>query len=373
MCIRMKAFIILATSLSLQLAFVLTATAQPQSQRIIDLRDRWKVLENGEWKSYSDRSSSANTIYFTIDPLKNSGSRVEFEGHRAFSVWLNGGFLTRAERGRISMDIDSLGNIVKRDLVIAVHARRGLDFLNTRIITPVHAVEEAVSERRRGDDIVNFSLLVFFILGIYFIALVRSNPRLTLDYFNMARLVAVQERDESLVMGRITSSFSILVYIFIGLWSSYLLLMISYFAGTLWIVADDSSIHGLADAFVKWGKITVVLFASVFAKILLVLLMSRIFNTRESAPVQVLNFFRLLAGLAMILSVVLLFYFVFDTVAQRYYINLITLSIWIVGLWAVLILIKLLNKSSFTLFHIISYLCASEFFPIIILFRVLFF
>ena len=174
-------------------------------------------------------------------------------------------------------------------------------------------------------------------------------------------------------MGRIMSSSSIVVYIFIGLWASYLLLIISQFAGTLWIVASDTTIHGLTDAFIKWGKITLVLFAAVFAKVLLVLLMSRIFNTKEGAATQLLNFFRLLAGLVMVLSVILVFYFIFGTVAQNYYLNLIALAIWIFGLWAVLIFVKLLNKSSFTLFHIISYLCASEFFPIIILFRVLFF
>lgn len=355
------------------LALLSSTTHGQHSLRVRDLQSEWKVLEDGQWKPYENRTATPGTIYFTIDPLKHSGSRLEFEGYRTFSVWLNGGLLLRESDGYVSMDIDSLDALTEGELNIAVHARRGLEFVQTRIVSQVLISEEDTSERRRNDHLVNFSLLVFFILGVYFILLVRSNPRLTLDYFNLVRLVSVQERDESLVMGKITSSFSILVYVFIGLWSSYLLLIISHFAGTLWIVAGDSTIHGLADAFYKWGRITLFLFLAVFAKILLVLLMSRIFDTRESAPVQMLNFFRLLAGMAMLLSTILVFYFMFGTIAQHYYLNLITLSIWLVGLWAVLILIKLLNKSSFTLFHIISYLCASEFFPIIILFRVLFF
>lgn len=368
----MKFILILFSFLGGLTSGIPSALAQPERQRTEDLTPQWKVLENGQWKSFEQRTGKPRTIYFTIDPLRNSGSQLEFDGFREYSVWLNGKLLVHRNGGRMVMDIDSLATLTHRELTIAVHARRGLEFLATTIITPTLTAVD-IDERRREGHLVNFSLLVFFILGIYFIALVRSNPRLTLDYFNMVRLMSLQERDESLVMGRITSSFSILVYVFIGLWASYLLLIISQFAGTLWIVAGDYSINGLVDAFLKWGWITAALFAAVFAKILLVLLMSRIFNTREGAAVQMLNFFRLLAGLVMILSIILLFYFIFDTIAQQYYLNLITLVIWIFGLWAVLIFVKLLNKSSFTLFHIISYLCASEFFPIIILFRVLFF
>jgi len=350
-----------------------SGAAAQQHYRVDDLKPQWQVLENGDWKNFEDGRESPRTIYFTIDPLKSSGGRLELEGHREFSVWLNGSFLLRKDGGRISMDIDSIGKLANGSLNVAIHANRGLEFFKTRIVTPALTLEEKIDDRRHTSDLVNFSLLVFFILGTYFIALVRSNPRLTLDYFNMAKLISPQERDESLVIGRITSSVSILVYVFIGLWASYLLLMISQFGGTLWIVAGDSTIHSLPDAFVKWGRITIVLFVVVFGKIMIVLLMARIFRIREGAAIQLINFFRLLGGLVVITTGVLLFYFVFGTVAPQYYLNLIMLSVWMLGLWAVLIFVKLINKSSFTVFHIISYLCASEFFPIIILFRVLFF
>jgi hypothetical protein len=348
------------------------STAQ-QAHRVDDLRPQWRVYEEGVWKPFDDRTQSPGTIYFVIDPLKTSGGRLVLEGHRDYSVWLNGSFLMRADRGRVSFDIDSLATRARGELNLAVHAKRGLEFLGTTIITPDPATAEKVDERRHRSALVDFSLLVFFILGAYFIALVRSNPRLTLEYFNMTKLVSLQERDESLVMGKITSSVSILVYIFIGLWASYLLLIVSNFGGILWIVANDSAIHSLADAFAKWGRITIVLFVAVTGKIMLVVLMARIFRVREGAAVQLINFFRLLAGLVMTMSIILVFYFVFDTVAQQYYLNLIILSVWMLGLWSVLIFVKLLNKSPFSIFHIISYLCASEFFPIIILFRVLFF
>jgi hypothetical protein len=338
-----------------------------------DLRDQWMVVEGGQWKAFDERSEPARTIYLTMDPLEYSGSRILLAGVRPFSVWINGRMLAEVPGANISMDVDSLAAFSSGSLTIGVHANRGIEFIKTIILTPSPSDTLVADEQRKRNYLLDFSLLVFFILAAFFIVLVRSNPRLTLDHFNIARLVSVQERDESLGMGRITSSFSILVYIFIVLWASYLLLIIANFAGTLWIVVGDMSIHGLADAFLKWGKVSLILFLAVSAKMLLVLLLSRVFNMREGASIQLLNFFRLLGALVMILSLVLLFYFMFETIAQAYYSNLITLVAWMFGLWAVLIFIKLLNKSSFTLFHLISYLCASEFFPIIIVLRVLFF
>jgi len=338
-----------------------------------DLRGEWMINDNGVWKEYRDRTGPVKTLYFTIDPLEYSQSRIMLESVRPFSVWMNGQLLAEVPGAYITMSVDSLSALSPGLLTVAVHADRAIGFLKSYLVTPLNRDEHATDELRKGTQLINFCLLAFFILAIYFIALVRSNPRVTLDYFNIVRLFAFQERDESLVLGRITSSFSILVYAFIVLWASFLLLIIAQFAGTLWIVANDTAIHGLGDAFLKWGRITLILSIAVFVKTLLVLLLSRIFNMRDGATIQLLNFFRLLAALVVILSIILIFYFVFETVSQSYYINLINLVSWIFGMWAVLVFIKLLSKSPFTLFHLISYLCASEFFPIIIVLRVLFF
>jgi hypothetical protein len=342
-------------------------------QHTEDLRQRWMVNENGVWKSFAERTTPVNTVYFTIDPLDYSESRISLVGVRPFTVWMNGRLLAEVPGAEISMDVDSLAALSNGSITIAVHAKRALGFLKSSIIAPVKLNDRQVDEMRKSSHLLNFCLLAFFILALFFVGLVRSNPRLTLDYFNVARLFTVQERDESLVMSRIMSSFSILVYCFIVLWASFLLLVIAHFAGTLWIVVNDTAIHGVGDAFLKWGRVAMILFAAVFAKTLLVLLLSRIFNIREGAAIQLLNFFRLLAAMVMILSIILVLFFVFETVSPSYYFTLINLVTWIFGLWAVLIFIKLLSKSPFTLFHLISYLCASEFFPIIIVLRVLFF
>ena len=348
------------------------AHAQP-ARHTEDLRGRWMVIENGTWKSFAERSSPVNTVYFTIDPLDYSDSRIVLVGVRPFTVWMNGLLLAEVPGAEIEMDVDSLSALSSGPITIAIHAKRALGFLKSSVVVPAPLNHQRADELRKSPHLLNFCLLAFFILAFFFIALVRSNPRVTLDYFNIVRLFTIQERDETLMIGRIMSSFSILVYCFIVLWASFLLLVIAQFAGTLWIVVNDTAIHGVGDAFVKWGRVAVILFAAVVAKTLLVLVLSRIFNIREGAAIQLLNFFRLLAAMVMILSIILVLYFVFETVSASYYFTLINLVTWIFGLWAVLVFIKLLSKSPFTLFHLISYLCASEFFPIIIVLRVLFF
>lgn len=370
-------------TLLITFSFFQTAVAQGVPDRneakggqwieVEDLRDSWQVLEHGQWKPFVERSGAPRAIYFSVDPAKHRDNRIQLQGLRPYSIWVNGRLVKQVDAGSFSIDVDSLARLSGGSLAIGIYANEALAYIKTSIVKSGVVDGDIIDEHRKRNFLLDFSLLSVFILSLYFIALLRSNPRLTLDYFNVVRLFTLQERDESLVIGRITSSFSILVYVFVGLWTSVLLLLISNYAGTLWIISDDVTIRSVGDGFVKWGKLTVVLFIVLFMKLLLVLLLSRVFNMKDGAALQLLNFFRLLGSINMLLSIIMVFYFIFSTKAASYYGNLLQLCSWILVVWSVLIFLKLLNKSSFSIFHLISYLCASEFFPIIILFRVLFF
>lgn len=348
-----------------------SAVAQPL--HIYDLQNDWQVNNNGTYVAFDQRSGSTEAIYFNLDALKFRGYKLELDGAREYSVWVNGKLLKQVNGGMKRFDIDSLERLYKSPMVIGVFATRGITKLKTSIITLKGTPPDNVQQLRQRNYLRDFSILGVFILALGMLAMMRFNRRLLFDYFDFTRLLSMQERDESLTAGRITSRFSILIYVYLSAWCAFLFLIIFQHVSDNWIIISDFKLTSAADGFFKWSKLTFVVGLILFTKVSFVLALSVIFRLREGGSIQVLNYFRLIAFLLMLLSLILIFYFVLRTKTPPYYEGLIVLTAWVMVGWGVVIFLKLLNKSPYSVFHLISYLCASEFFPMIILFKSLFY
>lgn len=364
----MKFFFLLCSAF---LFFQDTLRAQSASVVVRDLRSEWKVESGGLVQD--GEAPKGRSVFFQVDANKYKGDRLEISGPRDFSVLINQKLITHGKHTRLSFSIDSLAKLYSQPLTLNVFAARGLEFVQTRIVSDGRTGKDDISALRRSRHVLDFSVLAVFILAVYFILLLRFNPRLTMDYFNVARLFSMQERDENLIMGRLMSRFSFLVYIFIGLWSSFLLLIIFHYTRNEWTILQDFQINSWQDGFVKWAWLTGIIFVILFIKLAITSLFSWIFKLREGAGIQILNYWRMISFLMLMISVAMLIFFATGTEKTAYYNNLIYLMSWILVFWTVLIFVKLLSKVPFSVFHLFSYLCASEFFPIIVIFRVLFF
>ncbi len=340
---------------------------------ISDLRSEWLVNQDGQWLHYDSVTAASKTIYVPIPDGKYSGSKVEVFSPRKFSVWINGKLIRQASNDTVQLSIDSLQRRYSHQLTLGVFSERGVEHTSVQVVTYSTTTPEMAEQLRKQGALRNFSILAILFLGIFFVLMIQFNSRVTMDYFNLWRLFALQERDETPVTGRMTSRFSFLVFIFIAMWSSLVLLIIFQHTKPNWIIISDFLITGVGDGFLKWGKLSAVLLAIFFLKSILAFILSAIYHFREAAPLQVLNFFRLLIFLLVVVSAALLFYFIFGTADAGWYEGLIKLSAWLFGMWAILVFLKLMSKGAFSVFHLFSYLCASEFFPIIIIFQVLFF
>lgn len=357
----------------LLLIFVTTASFAQQRVLIYDLSKDWKAMVSDTYVDYSEAGTSVNSVYFTLDANRFRGNDLEISGVRNYSVWINGKLISQRDAGEIRFDVDSLERIYHTPMTVGIYAQRGLSRMKTNVVTFSTQPPEDVETLRAKNHLRDFAVLGVFILVAGFLAMLRFNRRMLFDYFDVTKLLSLQERDESLVAGRITSRFSILIYIYLCAWAAFLFLITFQNVGRDWIIISDFSIHSVSNGFLKWGKLTLVIGAILFLKVSLVLAMSIVFRLREGGSIQVLNYFRLISFLLMLLSVILLFYFILTTKSPSYYQNIIVITGWIMAGWAILIFLKLVNKSNYSVFHLFSYLCASEFFPIIILFKSLFF
>jgi hypothetical protein len=355
------------------LVFV-TSVGLCQRVPIYDLSKDWKVLVSDQYTDFSKAPTrSPNTIYFTLDANRFRSYDLEISCARDYSVWINGKLIQQTEAGEISFDIDSLAKLYRTPMTVGLYARKGLSHLRTSVIAFSTLPTEDVETLRKKNYLRDFSVLGVFILIFGFLVMIRFNRRLLFDYFDFTKLFSLQERDESLVAGRITSRFSMLIYFYLSAWCAFLFLVTFQHIGDSWLIISDYTIGSVANGFARWGKLTFVIGLIIFIKVSIVLLLSIVFRLREGGSIQVLNYFRMISFLLMILSVILVFYFILTTKSPQYYEALIVITAWIMAGWGVLIFLKLLNKSTYSVFHLFSYLCASEFFPIIILFKSLFF
>jgi hypothetical protein len=356
------------------LLFLITTSSFAQQRVLIyDLSKDWKAMVSDTYVDYASASTSSNAIYFTLDANRFRGYDLEINGVRDYSVWVNGKLIRQSNAGLQRFNIDSLEKIYHTPMTVGLYAERGLSRIKTNVVTLSRREAEDVETLRQKNYVRDFSTLGVLILVGGFIIMLRFNRRMLFDYFDFTKLLSLQERDESLIAGRITSRFSIAIYLYLCAWAAFLFLITFQHVGQDWIIIGDFTIGSVGNGFAKWGKLTLVIALILFIKVSIVLALSIVFRLREGGSIQVLNYFRLISFLLMILTVVLTFYFVLTTKSPHYYQNIIAITAWIMAGWAVLIFLKLLNKSSYSVFHLFSYLCASEFFPIIILFKSLFF
>lgn len=347
------------------------ASAQPFRVAESNLRMNWKLKDGESWRAPQE-GERYRTIYFAIDPSVAMGNYLEVKGIDPFSVWY-GDILLSAYQTSVTFSLDSLSRIHSRSAYFTIHGDKGVDLINTTLVrySPVLPVEEL--QKRERPYFLNFCILAVLLLAFYFVTLFQSNPKLILDYFNFSKLLSVQERDETLAAGRITSSINLMIYLFISLFLSFLLLVIFHFATPHLVIANRFDFSTEGQGVAKWLELSALVAAALMFKMALASFTTRLFRFREGYAIQVLNFFRHLTLLLVVLSLIILIYFVGRVESPDYYTNLVVLLGWLLMAWVALIFVKLLSKSPFSGFHLFSYLCATEIFPLVIFFEILFF
>lgn len=337
-----------------------------------DLRPGWKIFEDDTFLPYSaSPTKNITTVYFEVDPGRyETGSHIEIKGATPFSVYLNYQLITFGVK-TISINIDSLRQLVAPPWMFSVYQSKRLSWLQTEISSPVYQVSDLSNHLRSPSDYLNFSILAFLFLSIFFVALLRTNPRLTFDYFNFVRLFSIQEREDTLLNSRISASVNMLYYIFCSLLTGFTLLTIFHFGAEAIAVAKYFTIHSVLHGFWQWLKLSLLIMLALMGKLILLSALSQMFDFREAPGPQFYNYVRLTFFICTTAGLVCLCYFVFNIQSPRAYTFLLNGIILMLIFWVLMIGLKLLRRSSFRFFHLFSYLCASELIPIVILVKVL--
>jgi len=329
-----------------------------------------KYDENG----YSPLGSqTAATVYLFLEKNECLHCDLLITIQSKVELFIDGKYIKRLQEGTTSLSVDSLSRTVQgRKIALFLHASKGVQVAS--VMLQYHSKKGGVEDDvflRQSSFFRDFSILCGALLAIWFVILVRSNQRAFLDYFNFVRLFSISERDDSFLVSKLTTSFNLVIYLFTSTWVAYLFLVINFHADFAWRVMQFFPISTFAEAWLSWLFLSAILFVGLLGKLFLLISFSSLFKLTEVLGLQFLNFVRLLTLLAVVLCVVLTIYLLLGINAPTSFEALTYVCVALLLLWLPILGLKLLRKASYRLFHLFSYLCPAEIFPVLLLIKAL--
>jgi hypothetical protein len=356
------------------LLFILSiqVEAQPYEVTVIkDLEADWKIFSEGQ---YRDQVPSKNTraIYFLIDTDLYKGASLRIESQKEFSTFIDGKLITSNKKGIIFYDLDSLSALYSTPLVFSI-IKPTVKISTQLVIKNIVTSESKDLMQRKSQYFLDFSVIASLILLVFFVGLLRTNPKLTFDYLNFIKLFSAKEREENIMTIRITSSVNLLFFLFAGLLTAFLLMIIFYFAYTEISIAHFFQVRSLQQGFFQWFKLTGIILLILFSKLILISMFSFIHKASEIAALQFFNFVRLFFFTFGVVSLLVAVFFMAKVQNPMWYYNLFYVAAGIFLFWEFIMFLKLMTRLPFRIFHLFFYLCASELIPFVILLKVVFY
>lgn len=354
------------TRILLFAGWLLAGVTQAQELTIVrDLQADARVYEDGQYRQVEGKRA-LQTVYFLVDASAYPGTYLQLQATRAFDLFINGRLASADMRSGL-YGLDSLKiQFGLPELVVAVRQVEGsARAVVARVVVkkrpevlPGVAVEAHTSFR-------DFVVVAVLMLLILFIIVVRLNPKLTADYFSINRVFSLRETDDNQIYSRITSSANILFYVFCSLMGGFCLTIIFQFTS---VTPVDSSFGVL---FLEWMQLSMIVLALFFLKILLVYSLSGLFGMRGVAGVHFFYWIRVLLLMACILTVTIFLYFI--SRGQR--VGIYEAMLWVITvvliMMMVFVFLKLIRRADCSIFHLFSYICATELIPFLITIKLL--
>lgn len=329
---------------------------------VTDLRDQWKVFRGDQLVDY--HGNATHSIHLVItDQFKGGMLLVQAPGD--FTLFLNGKLLTQF-RTVCRLNMDSLLFLNKEASLFTVYQKGNIKTLRTKLIHKKKTDHYNVA--RTSEFFTDFIIIGILLLFGFFVVLFRFNARLTIDYLNLIKVFSIQEREDASVTGRIGSSINILFFLFISmLWG--LLLMITFHEGPL--VMQKISIQSLLDTFGWWILTSFFVLIFLVLKLLIVWLMSALFNFKGIVRFQFFNFIRSLYVTAILMGLAFLGYYILELEKPDWYYTTLIAAFGFSIISIFFLYLKLMARTTSTVFHLFSYLCGSEIISMMVLIKVL--
>jgi hypothetical protein len=364
------------TGIFLVISVCASITFHAKAQKLFiakDLKAEWQVFQTERYVPFADAEGKISTIYFWLEPSKFDNGILRINSNEPYSVFVNGQLLKHKETV-LELSIDSIQQIFSAPvLLVAVHQEKiRAGGLQTVILSEKPTVQSTGVEPMRFSFFRDFVIVGMLVLVSVLILVVQLNPKLAADYFSIMKMFFMREGEDSQIYSRVTSSTNILFYVYCSLMIGYYLMIIFRFIPSQYVVALAFQPESFGEAMFLWMKLSGIVLAVIFLKVVLVFCLTVMFGFTELAGIHIFNWVRLLLIVFGILTLLLFFYFISHGQNENFHIVLLKIISWLLIGWMVLIILKLSRRMNHSIFHLFSYICATELIPLLITIKVLY-
>jgi hypothetical protein len=356
------------------LALLKNGVSQSQFSVEKDLHADWMKYEKEAYQTMPDeRLAVENTIYFKIDANRFQGRYLAINSDRSFFIFLNG-MLAGEFPGRTLLNLDSLTNTNRTaSLLVGIYQQD----INPRdlktVIGSFHPrsplQESASSPPTYFRDFVTLAGLVIILL---FLMITRLNPKLASDYFSVVRIFSLREGEDAQSNARLTSSTNIQFYIICSLLLGFYLMIIIHHLPDEYALPLYFQGHTFGAVVWQWIRLSTIILSVFFIKIVLIYSLTRLFGLRGVTRIHFFNWVRLLLIVFGASSIIIFVYFISRGQSTTFFLVFLMLIAGTLTAWIFIVFLKLNGKNEHSMFHLFSYICATEIIPLLITVKVLF-
>ncbi|HEX5167700.1 MAG TPA: DUF4271 domain-containing protein [Cyclobacteriaceae bacterium] len=337
-----------------------------------DLQSAWLVYNDG---SYFQASHDVKqTIYIDLDASEYSGKYLSIASRQPWSIFINGK-LKGSYSSAINFNIDSLRiEFHSSNFLIAIHKERinSKNLLTKIISTKNDSGHSSLNELPRPDTYFRDFALVGILVLLIFLVAMNQLTKLDMSFFSVKKLFSSYESEDSQLYPRIASGSNMLFFIFCSLTLAFYMSIIFHFTAEWFDITWYFSSSTFWTAVWQWIKFSLVLLMAFVLKMLLVFFLSRLFGFKELFGFQIFSWIRILMIMFGFMNVILVLYFISRGSNPEVYIIFFWLIALVLLLWVIMLLVKVARRTDYSLFHIFSYLCATEIIPLLISIKLLY-
>ncbi len=367
--IFLLSYLLMKQTLTFFIAVLLALQGTSQSRTVVNLKSNWQAQENENFVKYEGQKTK--TIHFGLDK-KSLGSALLIYDRLPFSVFINGKLCAQGQDS-LRLRVDSLWSLYQGNLFFSIHQEQPVYSLQSVLVSSNAQTGDSNNWLRTGNYFSDFAVIASLLLFASLVFLFRVNTKLTVDYLNVIKLFSLQDRDESTVASRIGSSINLFFFALISFFIGLVLIIIFKTAPDRVRLAGNFIFDTTGQAFFAWILLSLIIFVFLVAKLVLIASFSLLFNIRDAVRFQFFNFIRMLFVTVSIIACIAVVYFIFQAQSPNLFFNLLLVGGFFIIIGTLFLFLKLLARTSFPIFHLFSYLCATEIIPLMIIGRVLLF
>jgi len=354
-----------------------SADAQ-QFQTHKQLDDSWYYFDKNQRHQSYNLSKTNTEIFLTIDRSQPDSAILQMSVNANTSIFIEDQIIGLVNKDkRISYSIDSLFlayGIDSEQMTIMLLNVDDAIVKNSKIIKPLFSPlvkTTAYPNSRVDSDFENILLILVLTILVILVYVKAAHSDIWRAYMKWSRILSLKDQGDAIYKLRPFEKGTLTITLVYATLGATCILGLFYLSDFSWPISAYFQSDYVFLFFVKWLVLVLTLYILVFSKYLLVKSFTRLFDFRGASKIHFYNHVRIsMVILFFLLAIELIIIFGFQHVMLFAWLRNIVIILLVVK--SLIISFKLIKLSTYRMFHLFSYLCATEIIPAIILIKITF-